>query len=230
MAFLGEEIGQQRSDKLVGICAEQGFGALVGRQNLPLGVEHEHAVGCRVEDRFQFLYPVVFGVIIGTGTGAGIVVDGRLLSGPHAISGEWGHNSMPWHSPADGEPACYCGKRGCIETFLSGPGLAASYQRRFGVQCGSEEICRLARSGDQDARIVMDSYYDQLARALAQVINILDPDVIVLGGGMSNIDDIYVEVPARLGDYVFSDYFATPILPAEGGDASGVLGAALLWG
>lgn len=173
--------------------------------------------------------PVVFGVIVGTGTGGGIVVNGRLLNGPLAISGEWGHNPLPWRDAADGEPACYCGKRACIETFLSGPGLAAGFERRFGVSRSSEEIRSAAESGDADSRAMMASYCDQMARALAHLINILDPDAIVLGGGMSNIDVIYTDVPARLSEYVFSDFVTTPILRAEGGDASGVLGAAMLW-
>lgn len=174
-------------------------------------------------------YPVVFGVIVGTGTGGGIVVDESLLSGPHAIAGEWGHNPLPWRRDDDGEPECYCGKRGCIETFLSGPGLAAGFERRFGARRSSEAIRSAAASGDPDSRAMMASYYDQMARALAHLINILDPDAIVLGGGMSNIDTIYTEVPARLPDYVFSDYVATPVLRSAKGDSSGVFGAAMLW-
>ena len=174
-------------------------------------------------------YPVVFGVIIGTGTGGGLVVDGKLLNGPHAISGEWGHNPLPWHRSIDGSPACYCGKKACIETFLSGPGLASNFQVRFGEALSSHEIIAGAAAGDDACSAMIELYHDQMARALAHLINILDPHAIVLGGGMSNIDSIYDEVPKRLGDYVFSDYIATPILQAEHGDASGVYGAALLW-
>jgi len=174
-------------------------------------------------------YRVVFGVIIGTGTGGGLVVDGKLLNGPHAITGEWGHNPLPWWREDDGALACYCGKRACIETYLSGPGLAQSYQLRFGHSLASEEIVAAAASGDESCRQMLDCYFDQLARSLAQLINILDPDAIVLGGGMSNIDAIYPAVAARLEDYVFSDYVATPVLKAARGDSSGVYGAALLW-
>ncbi len=174
-------------------------------------------------------YPVVFGVIIGTGTGGGLVVDGRLLDGPHAISGEWGHNPLPWQRSIDGSPECYCGKNACIETFLSGPGLAANFLRRFGETRSSRDIIAGAATGDDACVAMIELYHDQMARALAHLINILDPHAIVLGGGMSNIDSIYNEVPQRLEDYVFSDYVATPILKAERGDASGVYGAALLW-
>ena len=174
-------------------------------------------------------YPVVFGVIIGTGTGGGLVVDGKLLNGPHAISGEWGHNPLPWQRSIDGSPTCYCGKNACIETFLSGPGLASSFERRFDESRSSEEIVAGAIAGDDACDAMMTLYHEQMARALAHLINILDPHAIVLGGGMSNIDSIYDKVPRLLADYVFSDFVATPILRAERGDASGVYGAALLW-
>jgi fructokinase len=174
-------------------------------------------------------YRVVFGVIVGTGTGGGLVVDGKLLNGPHAITGEWGHNPLPWWRAQDGALDCYCGKQACIETYLSGPGLARQYQLRAGHSLSSEEIVAAAASGDQSCRQILECYYDQMARALAHLINILDPDAIVLGGGMSNIDAIYPAVAARLGDYVFSDFVATPLLKAARGDSSGVYGAALLW-
>ena len=172
---------------------------------------------------------LVFGVIIGTGTGGGLVIDGRLVNGPHAISGEWGHNPLPWLRDEDGAPDCYCGKAACIETFLSGPGLAHNYQALFGNKCSSEEIISAAAVGDSSCITMLDLYHDQMARALAHVINIFDPHAIVLGGGMSNIDSIYREVPRLIGNYVFSDFVKTPILRAERGDASGVYGAALLW-
>jgi len=174
-------------------------------------------------------YRVVFAVIVGTGTGGGLVVDGRLLGGPHAIAGEWGHNPLPWRRDDELACDCYCGKQGCIETFLSGPGLARNFEARFGKSLDSIEIVEAAAGGDADCRAMLDSYYDQMARALAHVINIVDPDAIVLGGGMSNIDPIYREVPRRLGDYVFSDFAETPLLKAARGDSSGVFGAALLW-
>ena len=174
-------------------------------------------------------YRTVFGVIIGTGTGGGLVIDGKLVKGPHAISGEWGHNPLPWLRPEDGQPDCYCGKRGCIETFLSGPGLARSFAARQARVLSSEQIVSAANDGDAECQAMLADYIDQMARALAHLINIIDPDVIVLGGGMSNIDLIYQQVPGLLIEYVFSDFVVTPVLPAVRGDASGVYGAALLW-
>ncbi|MCH8177393.1 MAG: ROK family protein [Proteobacteria bacterium] len=173
-------------------------------------------------------YSVVFGVILGTGTGGGLVINQTLLTGLHAISGEWGHNPLPWHKETDGSPPCYCGKSGCIETFVSGTGLEGEYQRRHAEALSSRQIVQGAREGVETCVQAMERYFDQLARALAHVVNIIDPDVIVLGGGMSNIEEIYRQLPNRLGDYAFSDYFATPIIPARHGDASGVLGAAML--
>lgn len=174
-------------------------------------------------------YGTVFGVIIGTGTGGGLVINGQLINGPHSICGEWGHNPLPWVNAEDQITSCYCGKLGCIETVLSGPGLAAGFEARFGRSLSSDEIVIAADTGDAECRIMLDSYHDQLARSLAHLINILDPQAIVLGGGMSNIDSIYREVPRLLRNYVFSDFVETPVLQAERGDASGVYGAALLW-
>ena len=174
-------------------------------------------------------YSVVFGVIIGTGTGGGIVVDGKLINGPHSISGEWGHNPLPWRLEVDGDPPCYCGRRACIETFLSGPGLANSFERTFGSRRSSEAIISAAQGGDAECGEILDRYCDQMARSLASLINLLDPNAIVLGGGMSNIDAVYQKVPALLGNYVFSDFVETPLLKARHGDASGVFGAAMLW-
>lgn len=173
---------------------------------------------------------VVYGVIVGTGTGGGIVVDGHVVTGANAIAGEWGHNPLPW--PRDEErpgPACYCGKHGCIETFLSGPGLARDYAVGGGAALAAAEIAARAADGDAAADAALQRYVDRMARALATVINILDPDVIVLGGGLSKIARLYDEVPARWGDYVFSGSVATRLLPARHGDASGVRGAAWLW-
>jgi fructokinase len=173
---------------------------------------------------------VVFGVIVGTGTGGGVVVDGKLLTVPHAIAGEWGHNPLPW--PRDDErpgPPCYCGKSGCIETFLAGPSLARDHQLHTGDARDAGDIARRAEAGDAAALASMARYEDRMARALASVINLLDPDVIVLGGGVSNIARLYREVPLRLGQYVFSDTISTPIVPARHGDSSGVRGAAWLW-
>ena len=173
---------------------------------------------------------VVFGVIIGTGTGGGIVVRGRVLEGPNAIAGEWGHNPLPW--PRDAErpgPACYCGKSGCVETFLSGPGLVCDHAQATAQSLTAAEIAQRAEQGDAVCNATMQRYEDRMARALASVINILDPDVIVLGGGLSNIVRLYRNVPRLWGNYVFSDSVDTRLLQAKYGDASGVRGAAWLW-
>lgn len=174
---------------------------------------------------------VVFGVILGTGTGGGIVVDGKVLTGPNAIAGEWGHNPMP--APRKDEwpgPRCYCGRTGCIELFLSGPGLARDYAGEGGGAATAVEIAQRAAGGDAVAERCLARYEDRLARALAGVINILDPDVIVLGGGMSNVDRFLTNVPAIWPAHVFSDAVATRLVRAVHGDSSGVRGAAWLWG
>ncbi|PJK30060.1 ROK family protein [Minwuia thermotolerans] len=165
--------------------------------------------------------PTVFGVILGTGVGAGLVIDRKTLTGPNAIAGEWGHNPLPW--PRDDErpgPACWCGKRGCIETFLSGPAVERLHLDKTGRRVPAREI---ADSG------IWADYVDRLARALAHVINIIDPDMIVLGGGISNRVELYQPVADRLNDHVFSDYVSTVISQPVFGDASGVRGAAWLW-
>jgi len=173
---------------------------------------------------------IVFGVILGTGVGGGIVIHGKPLSGPNAIAGEWGHNPLPWPQAEEMPgPQCYCGKYGCIETYLSGPGLAADHKRHNGVDHGPEQIVAEAKSGSPDAIASLRRYQDRLARALAHVINIVDPDVIVLGGGLSNIDEFYGSVPDLLADYVFSDAVATTLARNQHGDSSGVRGAAWLW-
>lgn len=173
---------------------------------------------------------VVFGVIVGTGTGGGIVVRGRVLAGPHGIAGEWGHNPLPWMT-ADEHPGplCWCGKRGCIETFLSGPGLARDHAAATGERLAPEEVARRARAGDPAAAAALARHADCMARALASVVNVLDPDVIVLGGGMSNLPGLYLEVPLLLPRWVFSDRVETPVLPPRHGDSGGVRGAARLW-
>ena len=173
---------------------------------------------------------IVFGVIIGTGTGGGVVVNGRLLSGPNAIAGEWGHNPLPWPNESEFPgPLCYCGKRGCIETYLSGPGLARDHLENTGESLRAEHIAEHARNGHQPAVATMDRYVNRLTRALASVINLLDPDVIVLGGGVSLISEIYEPTRRALTDYVFADGVSTRLLPAVHGDDSGVRGAARLW-
>ena len=174
--------------------------------------------------------PIVFGVIVGTGTGGGIVVNGSVLTGPNGIAGEWGHNPLPW--PRDDErpgPACYCGRYGCIETFLSGPGMARDHEAANGMRLAPPAIIDRARSGDKACAETLQRYADRMARSLAHVINILDPDVIVLGGGMSNIEELYALVPSLWGPYVFSDRVDTKLRKAVHGDSSGVRGAAWLW-
>lgn len=173
---------------------------------------------------------VVFGVILGTGVGGGIVVGKRLLSGLNRIAGEWGHNPLPW--ARDGELSgrtCYCGKVGCIETFLSGAGLAYDYQSRTGKRLSAEEISRGAVAGDEEARGCMQMYKSRLARSLASVVNVIDPEVIVLAGGLSNIAELYAGLPQLIADYAFSDGLDTIVVPALHGDSSGVRGAARLW-
>ncbi|NUB24217.1 ROK family protein [Azospirillum brasilense] len=173
---------------------------------------------------------VVFAAILGTGCGAGIVVDGRPLGGRNAIGGEWGHNPLPW--PTDAEwpgPPCYCGKSGCLETFVSGPAVAADHRRATGTDLTAESIAALAERGDAKARATLDRLVDRLGRGLASIINVLDPDVIVLGGGLSNLDVLYAALPPVIARWTFTDSLDTPVRRAAHGDSSGVRGAAWLW-
>jgi fructokinase len=182
---------------------------------------------------------VVFGVILGTGVGAGIAVHGRVLQGANGIAGEWGHNPLPWAREDERPgPRCYCGKRGCLETWLSGPGFARDHLARLasasvaveGAAPTALEISRAAEAGDPLARESLERYADRMARGLATIIDVLDPDAIVLGGGMSNLGGLYPLVRDRLSSWVFSDYVDVPVVPAAHGDSSGVRGAAWLWG
>lgn len=174
--------------------------------------------------------PVVFGVIVGTGVGGGLVVHGRLLCGINHIAGEWGHNPLPWAFDEERPGSqCYCGKNGCIETFLSGPGMMQDYVQLTGRSLSTDAIVRAADKGEVQAMLVLRRYETRMARALAHIINILDPNVIVLGGGMSNIQSLYENVPRLWADYVFSDKVHTQLLPPVYGDSSGVRGAAWLW-
>jgi len=202
---------------------------------------------------------VVFGVIIGTGVGGGITVGGRIIAGPNRIAGEWGHNPLPWSDAEDHARPCYCGKQGCIETFLSGPGFAADHEQVAGIRLSPTRIVEAADRGDAAAEQTLRRYEHRMARGLATIINVLDPDVIVLGGGMSNIPRLYANVPRLWGEFVFSarrrfdepneppepnephephepnepyepiDAPTTRLVPAKHGDASGVRGAAWLW-
>lgn len=173
---------------------------------------------------------VVFGVIIGTGVGGGIVIEGRLLTGANLIAGEWGHNPLP--APGGEErpgPDCYCGRKGCVETWCSGPGLAADHARATGEMCSPEEIVARADAGDAAARASLGRHVSRLARGLAGVVNILDPDAIVLGGGLSKLAHLYEQLPGAMRPHVFSDVFATRVLRNRLGDSAGVIGAAWLW-
>ncbi len=177
---------------------------------------------------------VVFAAILGTGCGSGIVVHGRPLPGRNAVAGEWGHNPLAWPRPWDHEderpgPACYCGKSGCLESFVSGPGFAADHRRTTGETLTAEEIVARAEAGDRACRSSLERLCDRLARGLAAVVNVLDPDVIVLGGGLSNVDALYAALPPLIERWSFSDRIDTPVRRAVHGDSSGVRGAAWLW-
>jgi fructokinase len=175
-------------------------------------------------------FDVVFGVILGTGVGGGVVINGEVMTGRNAITGEWGHNPLPWPDRSElRDRQCYCGLTGCIETHLSGPALSRAYLAATGARIPAVEVAQRAKSGDAAARQALADYEKKLARALAQIINILDPGVIILGGGLSNIEQIYDTVPKLWQEWVFSDTVATPLLPPLHGDSSGVRGAAWLW-
>jgi fructokinase len=176
-------------------------------------------------------FETVFGVILGTGVGGGIAIRQRIHEGPNQVAGEWGHNQLPWMTDEEraAAPPCYCGKSGCIETFLSGPGFERDHGRAGGTRRSSPEIVRAAAAGESLALLAMRRYEDRLARGLAAVVNLLDPDAIVLGGGMSNLPDLPAAVSALLPRYVFSDMVLTKVLLNAHGDSSGVRGAAWLW-
>ncbi|AID24146.1 fructokinase [Salmonella bongori] len=175
----------------------------------------------------------VFAVIIGTGCGAGVALNGRAHIGRNGTAGEWGHNPLPWMDEDEWryreEIPCYCGKQGCIETFISGTGFATDYQRLSGKTLKGDEIIRLVDAQDAVAELALSRYERRLAKALAHVVNILDPDVIVLGGGMSNVERLYSTVPSLMKSFVFGGECETPVRKAQHGDSSGVRGAAWLW-
>ncbi len=175
--------------------------------------------------------PVVFGVIVGTGCGGGIVAHGHVLTGPNAIAGEWGHHPLPWPDmlEAAAAPKCYCGGVGCIETWISGPGLAADYERTTGKTLTAQQIAEKALEGDLESDGALTRYETRMARALAQIVNVLDPDVIVLGGGMSNVDRLYENVPDLMRQFILSSDPTTVLRRNTHGDSSGVRGAAWLW-
>ncbi len=172
----------------------------------------------------------VFGVIIGTGCGGGVVVNGRELDGRNGVAGEWGHTPLPWPSHAEIDASrCWCGRSGCLETWISGSGFARDHEAVTGQALKGEAIVAAARAGDAGAAASLDRYIGRLARGLAIVCDLLDPDMIVLGGGMSNVAELYEQLPERIAPHVFSDVFTTPVVKAKWGDSSGVRGAAWLW-
>jgi len=175
-------------------------------------------------------YRVVFAVILGTGCGGGISFEGQIHNGRNGVAGEWGHTTLPWMKPEEYPgPACYCGYRGCIETWISGTGLEADYLRETKTELSGKEIVARCEAGEWEAQACLERYEDRLTRSLAQMINILDPDIIVLGGGVSQVPRLYRNVPSRLKEYVFGREADTPVVVAKHGDASGVRGAAWLW-
>ncbi len=204
-------------------------------QRLGRDVHIEHDANCfamsEATDGAGAGHRVVFGVILGTGVGGGIVVDGKLLPGRNRVAGEWGHNPLPWQRDDERPgPACYCGKNNCIETFLSGPGLSGDHARHNGIELSAKEIVTAAERDEACSLASVERYEDRLARALAHVINVLDPDAIVLGGGMSNVTRWYQSVPQLWSQWVFADRVDTLLLRNQHGDSSGVRGAAWLGG
>jgi fructokinase len=186
--------------------------------------------GAASEGALGFLPECVFAVILGTGTGGGVVVNGKVLTGADSIGGEWGHNPLPWQEPEEYPgPQCWCGQRGCIETFLSGPGMERTHARLGGQKRSASEIAHAATHGDASAARTLAVYQSQLARGLASIINVLNPDAIVMGGGVSNVASLYRTVPQLWKSYVFSDQVTTRLVQARHGDSSGVRGAAWLW-
>ncbi|PLA74745.1 transcriptional regulator [Hydrogenovibrio sp. SC-1] len=171
---------------------------------------------------------VVFAVIVGTGCGGGLVVNGQVINGINAIAGEWGHNPMPWLDSAERHPDCYCGLKGCIETFLSGPALSSHFLEKTDRCVTAKQLAEQAKQGDEAAQAMLETYANWMAKALASVINVVDPDVIVLGGGLSNMEWLYQRVPQIWQQWVFSDQVETRLVPAKWGDSSGVRGAAWL--
>jgi fructokinase len=218
------------STRLIGHPLDRDLGAALGR---PVRVAND--ANCFVlsetSDGAACGAEIVFGIIVGTGCGGGICVDGRVLTGAHAIAGEWGHNPLP--SPTAREiaasPKCYCGRTSCIESWISGTGLEADYERRARHKLSSHVIATLAENGDAGVQPIMEDFYDRFARSVASIVNILDPDVIVVGGGLSNIAALYSELPRRVESYAFTPEGRTRIVKNMHGDSSGVRGAAWLW-
>ncbi len=218
------------STKLIGHPLDKDIGKLLSR---PIRVSND--ANCFVlseaVDGAAKEGKVVFGVILGTGCGGGIVVNKHIIEGANLIAGEWGHNPLPQQTEYEyrNAPECYCGKKGCIETWVSGTGFHQDYTRQTGIESSGKKIMELVAKQDGKAINALDNYMDRLARSLASIMNILDPDIIVLGGGMSNVDLLYERVPLLWKPHVFSDFIHTKLVPPQYGDSSGVRGAAWLW-
>ncbi|HEY0104706.1 MAG TPA: ROK family protein [Rhizomicrobium sp.] len=218
------------STRLIGHPLDRDLAAAVGR---PVRVAND--ANCfalsEASDGAGAGAAIVFGVIVGTGCGGGVSVHGRVLNGAHGIAGEWGHNPLPRPTAEEfaTAPKCYCGRSGCIEAWISGTGLAADFKRRTGHDRLGPDIAAAAAEGDAAACAAMEDFYDRFARSLASVVNVLDPDAIVIGGGLSNIDALYDELPGRVEAYAFTPEGASRIVKARHGDSSGVRGAAWLW-
>ncbi|MFT4090352.1 MAG: ROK family protein [Asticcacaulis sp.] len=173
---------------------------------------------------------ICFGVILGTGCGGGVVINGKLIEGTNGIAGEWGHNPLPWADTQETPgPKCYCGQRGCLEQWISGTGLQRDYGVRTGTPQTSEDIIRLAKAGDASAQLAFEALIDRIGKAIATVCNIIDPDAIVVGGGLSNVPEIFERIPSVISNHVFSDTWSARVVQAKWGDSSGVRGAARLW-
>jgi fructokinase len=216
--------------KLIGHPLDKDLGAALGREIRVANDANCFALS-EATDGAAAGRDIVFGIIAGTGVGGGVCVGGRVLTGAHAIAGEWGHNPLPRPSAAEVEhaPECYCGKRGCIESWCSGPALSRQFRERTGREATALEIARLAARGEADAKALLEDFLDRFARAISTLVNILDPDCIVIGGGLSNMDILYSELPARVEGYAFSPQGRTVIVKNKHGDSSGVRGAAWLW-
>ena len=214
---------------LIGHALDRDLGAAIGR-SVRLANDADCFALSEATDGAGENEPIVFGAILGTGAGSGLVVNRQLVRGPNAITGEWGHNPLPW--PHDDErpgPDCYCGLKGCNEVFISGTGLALDFTKATGETATAVDVVARSERGDAAAEASLVRYIDRLARATANIINVIDPHVIVLGGGMSNVRRLYTDVPRLWPAYVFSDTVVTKLAPPRHGDASGVRGAAWLW-
>jgi len=225
-------IKNANSTRLNGHPLDRDLERALGRDDVRLSNDANCFAVSEAADGAGAGFPIVFGVILGTGVGGGIVIDGKPLVGAQAIGGEWGHNALPL--PRDDErpgPACYCGRRGCVEAWLSGPAFQSQFEREAGRELRATGIAEAAEAGDRVADRCLEIYCDRMARALANVVNLIDPHVIVLGGGLSKMTQLYERVPKLWKDYIFSEHdrIATKLVPPRHGDSSGVRGAAWLW-